>query len=275
MLWINFLALASFIAGLVAGWRAIKRGRAPFELDDTLLSWEENPAPVLHYDKFAAVIITFHSISVLVLCATLICSVNRAGPTPLSPTYESPLGRWLSATIGVDDPHVQRLSAVVAGLAVGIAAFIAGSVVVFPFVRWWVRPVLVHVVPDGIVYGQTYVTWPEIHDCRADPRYRLLRLSSSANPQSLVSVLHPPTDNLYAEVGHKIRELLPQPPESAAIAWHRRRPVVALAFSLIILSILLSAFWIYVRAQEWVWALLAFEAWVVTALGAKTIKTYF
>jgi hypothetical protein len=274
MLWINFLALTSFIAGFVAGWRAIKRGRTPFELDDTLLSWEENPAPVLHYDKLAAVIITFHSISVLVLCAMLICSVNRASPTPLSPTYESPLGRWLFATFGVDDPHVRRLSAVVAGLAVGITAFIAGSVVAFPFVRWWVRPVLVHVVPDGIVYGQTYVTWPEIRDCQADPRYRLLRLSSSANPQSLASVLRPPTDDLYAEAERKIRELL-QPSKSAVVAWHRRRPVVALALSLIILLILLFAFWIHVRVQEWVWALLTFEVWTVTALGAKAIKTYF
>jgi hypothetical protein len=238
------------------------------------LSWEENPAPVLRYDKLAAVIITFHSISVLVLCTMLICSVNRAGPAPLSPAYESPLGRWLFAIVGVDDPHVRRLSAVVASLAVGIAAFIAGSVAAFPFVRWWVRPVLVHIVPDGIVYGQSYVTWPEIRDCQVDPRHRLLRLSSSANPQSLASVLHPPTDDLYAEVEHKIRELLPQSPGSAVVAWYRRRPVIALALSLIILLILLSAFWAYARVQEWVWALLAFEVWAVTALGARTIKTY-
>jgi hypothetical protein len=266
MLWINFLALASSIAGFVAGWRAIQRGRAPFELD---------PAPVLRYDKLAAVIITFHSISVLVLCALLICSVNRAGPAPLSPAYESPLGRWLFAIVGVDDPHVRRLSIVVAGLAVGIAAFIAGSVVAFPFVRWWARPVLVHVVPDGIVYGQTYVTWPEIRDCQADPRYRLLRLSSSANPQSLAAILHPPTDDLYIEAERKIRELLPQPPESVVVAWYRRRSVIALALFLIILLILLSAFWTYARVQEWVWTLLAFEVWAVTALGAKAIKTYF
>ena len=43
----------------------------------------------------------------------------------------------------------------------------------------------------------------------------------------------------------------------------------------IILLILLSAFWARTRAEEWVWALLAFEVWAVSLLGAKTIRAYF
>jgi hypothetical protein len=276
MLWINFLALAAFIAGFVAGWRVIKRGRAPFKLDDTsLLSWEENPAPVLHYDKLAALIITFHGTSILVLCALLIFSVNRAADSPLSPTYKSPLGRWLLAIAGIDDPKTRQISAIVAGLAVGIGAFIGGSISAFPFVRWRARPVLVHIVPDGIIYGQTYVTWPEIADCRADPVHRLLRLSSSTRPQSLAAVLHPPTDTVYAKAERRIRESLLQTWESVPIAWYRRRPVAALSLSLIILVILVSAFWAYTYVTEWAWALLAFEIWAVAVLGAKTIRIYF
>jgi hypothetical protein len=181
----------------------------------------------------------------------------------------------LFAIAGVDDPKTRRLSAVVAGLAVGIGTFIGGTIAAFPFVRWRARPVLVHIVPDGIIYGQTYVTWPEIGDCRADPVHRLLRLSSSTRPQSLAAVLHPPTDAVYAKAERRIRESLTQARESAPIAWYRRRPVAALSLCLIILVILLSAFWAYTYVAEWVWALLAFEIWAVAVLGAKTIRTYF
>ncbi len=136
MLWINLLALGLAGVGLALGWIIISRRRRPYQLEGALLSWDENPPSVFRYDKFGAVLLTAHAASVVALSLLLVCSINRAAPSPISTDFESPGSRWLNLMIGVDDPQVRQLSFSAASLAAGIAGFLFGTIIVCPIVRW-------------------------------------------------------------------------------------------------------------------------------------------
>jgi hypothetical protein len=267
MLWINLLALGLAGAGFAVGWIAISRRRQPFRLEGALLSWDENPPSVFRYDKFGAVLLVAHAASVVALALLLVCSVNRAARSPTSTEFESPLGQWLNAAIGVDDPQVEQLSFSAASLAAGIAAFLFGTIVVFPIVRWWRRPVAVHIHPNGVLYGQAATPWEEIGHWQADPKHRLLRLFSSADPHVLSEICQPPTDSVFAEAVRALGEMVPDGRVGEGVAWHRHKWAPALAFLTGIVSALIIAGWAYRFVAEWVWLLYAVEAVLVAQAG--------
>ncbi len=267
MLWINLLALGLAGVGFALGWNAISQRRRPYRLEGALLSWDEAPASVFRYDKFGAVLLTAHATSVIALSLLLVCSVNRTAPSPVSTEFESPAGQWLSAIVGIEDPQVRQLSFFAASLAAGIAAFVAGTIVAFPFVRWWRRPVAVHIHPSGVLYGQVATPWEEIGHWQADPKRRLVRLFSSADPHALSEILQPPTDNVFVEVVRILGELIPQQQVREGVAWHLHKRGPALAFLAGIAGALVVAGWAYQFVAEWVWLLYAVEIVVVAQAG--------
>ena len=267
MLWINLLALGLAGVGFALGWIVISRRRRPFRLEGALLSWDESPPSVFRYDRFGAVLITAHASSVVALSLLLVCSINRSAPSPISMGFESPSGQWLSAMVGIDDPQVRQLSFLAAVLAAGIAGFLLGTIVVFPVVRWWRRPVAVHIHPNGVLYGQAATPWEEIGHWQADPKRRLVRLFSSADPHALSEILQPPTDNVFAEAVRLLRELVPDGRVDEGVPWHRHKWVPALAFLAGIAGALIVAGWAYRFVAEWVWLLYAVEVVLVTQAG--------
>jgi hypothetical protein len=267
MLWINLLALGLTGVGFAFGWIVISHRRRPYRLEGALLSWDENPPSIVRYDKFGAVLIAAHAASIIALSLLLVCSVNRTASSPVSMGFESPGGRWLKSTVGIDDPQVRRLSFTAASLAAGIGGFLLGTIVVFPIVRWRHRPVTVHIHPNGVLYGQVATSWEEIGRWQADPERRLVRLYSSADPHALSEICHPPTDNVFGEAVRLLGELVPDRRVDEGIAWHRHKGAPALAFLIGIAGALIVAGWAYQYVAEWVWLLYAVEIILAAQAG--------
>ncbi len=259
MIWINLLSLVAAIIGAWLGWRSISRRRRPFKFDGAILSWDENPPSVFRYDRLAGVIITFHACSLVLLSFLLLCSVNRAAPSPLSTTFKPPAQQQLIALVRVDDPHIRWLSVTAAIFAAWLAGSILGGIAVFPIVRVCRRPILVHIAPDGVIYGQVFAPWQDVGRLDIDTRHRLLRLFSSSRPHVLSVILHPPSEDILAEAERKIRDLLPLQGLADKTVSHARRWVSALPVFVGILIALAIAGWAYQFTAEWVWFLYGVE----------------
>lgn len=259
MLGINLLAFSCCIAGFAVGWNLIRKRRLPFEADNALVSWKENPPSAFQYDRFAAVGMAVHAASIVLLSALLLGAVNRAAPHPWSLDFRSPGGQWLESVVGIEDPQMRRLSMVAASIAAGMAGFTLGAFVSFPIVRWRVRPIRVHIVSSGIIYGSTYSPWSEIGHWQADQDRHLIWLFSKARPRVLSVILHPPTAEAFAAVEGQIQALVPGGRVPLKATWDRQRRVFAWAFFPGILAMLLVAFWARSYVAEWVWLLLGVE----------------
>ena len=259
MLWVNLVAFAAAVAGFAVGWNRIRKRRLPVQAEAALLSWDENPPSAFKYDSFAAVGIAVHALAVALLSVLLLESVNRAAPHPWSLEFRSPAGRWLESMVGIEDPQMRRLSMVAGSTAAGIAGFTLGGLLSFPIVRWRVRPIRVHIVPSGIIYGSTYSPWSEMGHWQADQERRLIWLFSKARPRVLSVILQPPTREVFAAVEGHIQALAPGERVPLRATWDRRRGIFAPAFCAGILAMLLVAFWARSYVAEWVWLLLGIE----------------
>ena len=257
MLAMNLITLVACGMGFLAGWRIVRRGRLPFESEDALLSWKEHPAAVFHYDKLGGFLITVHALATMTLCVLLVCSVNRAGASPISMAFESPASRWLATVVGLFDTQVPKLSAAIAALSAGIGGFAFGKLWSFPVSRWCIRPVLVHLHPEGIIYGQNGSQWQTISSYQVDRDRRLIKLFTYSRSGSPTFALHPPSDALFIEAESKMRDLLPDKKTDVTSPRFRQRWLSALLFCLTMLLLLLGAFWIYQHVAEWVWFLYA------------------
>ena len=127
-----------------------------------MLSWKENPAPTFQQDRLVGAGIAFHVCAIVLIAVLMIISVNRAAPSPFSLEFHSPTEEWLRKIVAVEDLGLKSISMVAAVLAAGIGGFTLGVIASFPFVGWFVRPILVHIVPDGLIYGNTYTSWQDI-----------------------------------------------------------------------------------------------------------------
>jgi hypothetical protein len=249
MLAINFLALGACGLGFAAGWRVIRQGRRPSITEEALLSWEENPAPALRYDALGTMLLAAHSVVVIALCVLLLCSVNQAGESPISMGFNSPTGQWLAAYVDLQDAQVQRLSAFIGGLSACFGAFAIGNLLSFPISRWRIQPVLVHLHPDGILYGQMGVPWEDVGAWEVDRERRLVKLHTRDRPNAPSVVLNPQTEDGFGEVERIIRDRLPEVQEPA----RRRRWPRAMLFGLVLLLAMLGGFWLYSFVAEWAW----------------------
>jgi hypothetical protein len=270
MLWINLVAIVCLILGFVIGWRTIRKHRLPFEPGNAILSWKENPAPTFQQDRLAGACIVFHACAIIVLSVLLIISVNRAAPSPFSLEFHSPTEVWLRRIVAVEDLGLKSISMVAAVLAAGIGGFTLGVIVSFPFVRWFVRPILVHIVPDGLIYGNFYTPWQDISRWGEEAKRRIIRMYAKKPAGALIIVLHPPNDALFKEVEEKIRSILPLSENGLYKRSPRQRMVTALVFFLGTSFLLAIAFWAYGYRAEWVWFLYGVEI-VALELGGRYI----
>jgi hypothetical protein len=268
MLWINSCAVFCLVLGLASGWRLIRKRRLPFVAGDAILSWQENPASMFAQDRLAGASVTFHAFAIVTLACLMLFSVNRSAPSPLSSEFQSPTQEWLRRTVGVDDPQMKSLSMVAAVLAAGIAAFTLGTLAAFPLACRFVRPITVHIVPDGLIYGNTFTAWQEIAHWQTDERRRLIRMFSKMPPGALAVILHPADDGLFKNVEEKIRSVLPDPENDLGWREPRKRLIFGLVFFPSIIIILASAFWVYSFRGEWVWFLYGLEI-VALEMGGK------
>lgn len=257
MLGINLAAVVLCGVGFFVGWRIIRRGRLPFESEDALLSWNEYPASVFHYDKLCGLLITVHALATMTLCVLLVCAVNRVSVSPIAWAFSSPASEWLARITGFHDRQVHQMSTVAAFLGAGIGAFNFGVLLSFPISRRFGRPVLVHLHPEGIIYGQNSALWREIGSYQVDPDRQLIKLFTHSSSRSPQFVLHPPSGALFIEAESKVRELLPDTRIRSGSSKLLKRWLSGGLFLLAILFVLLGAFWIYQYVAEWVWFLYA------------------
>jgi len=250
MLVINLVALAGFSLGFYAGWRAIRRGRMPVESQEALLSWQENPAPAWHYDVLEAFLVGAHMLTSMALCILLLLCVNRAGDGPFSMGFTSPTGELLASFVDLREGQVQRLSVFIGGLSACFGAFVFGNLLSFPISRWRIRPVLVHLHPDGIIYGQTFSPWQDVTERQVDGSKRLIKLFTHSHPRSPSIVLHPPPETSLSEVERVLADRMPdaQPVHPQGGRWF-----LALLFCLALLLVLLGGIWLYRYVAEWAW----------------------
>jgi hypothetical protein len=250
MLVINLLALGACGLGFAAGWRVVRRVRQPSITEEALLSWEENPAPAFRYDALGAGLIAAHAMVTMALCVLLLCSVNQVGDGPISPGFTSPTGEWLANFIDLQDMQVQRLSIFIGGLSACFGTFVFGYLLSFPISRWRIRPVLVHLHPNGILYGQTGVPWGNIGAYEIDHAGRLAKLHTHARPKTPSVVLAPASEDMFGAVERVLRDRLSgvkEPPQQ------ERRWPPALLLCLVLLLILLGGFWLFRFVAEWTW----------------------
>ncbi len=157
---------------------------------------------------------------------------------------------------------------VAAVLAAGIAAFTLGALAAFPLVRRFARPITVHIVADGLIYGNTYTAWQEIAHWQTDARKRLIRMFSKMPPGALAVVLHPPDAGLFKNVEEKIRSILPEPENDLGWRAPRKRLIFGLVFFPSIALCLAIAFWVFSFRGEWVWFLYGLEI-VALEMGGR------
>jgi hypothetical protein len=255
MLLINLVALGACGLGFVAGWRAVRRGRLPSEVTGAQLSWKENPAPVIRYDTLGGFLIAFHALATMALCVLLTGSVNQAGESPLSMAFTSPADQWVATFVDLHDTQLQWLSLFIAAGSAGIGAFVFGLVLSFPFSRWCIRPVLVHLHPDGIIYGQIGRPWKDIVFYQIDTDRRLFKIYTHSPSKAPTFVLHPISQAMFSDVERILRDLLPGKQVDGAPTGMRRRWWRGLVLCLAMLLILLVSFWVYRYVAEWVWFL--------------------
>jgi hypothetical protein len=250
MLMINLLALGACGLGFSAGWRVISQGRRPSITEETQLSWEEIPAHALRYDALGTVLLAVHSVVVMALCVLLVCSVNQAGDGPTSLGFTSPTGEWLANLVDLQDMQVQRLSVFIGGLSACFGAFAFGNLLSFPVSRRCIRPVLVHLQPHGILYGQMGVRWGDVGALDVDRERQFVKLYTRDRPNAPSVVLNPPAEDLFSDVERIIRDRLPevQEPTGQNRRWRR-----ATLFFVTLLLILLGGLWLYRFVAEWTW----------------------
>ena len=272
MLWINLCAVICLILGFVIGWRTIRKQRLPFEAGNAILSWKENPAPTFQQDRLVGVCIVFHACAIIALSLLLIISVNRAAPSPFSLEFHSPTEVWLRRIMAVEDLGLKSISMVAAALAAGIGGFTLGVIASFPFVGWFVRPILVHIVPDGLIYGSFYTPWQDFSRWAEEAKRRIIRMYAKKPAGALIIVLHPADETLFKEIGTKIRSMLPELENKPAERTIQQRLLAALVFFLGISCMVAFAFWILRFRGEWVWFLYGVEIVALELSGRYLVR---
>ncbi len=264
MLWINLVAIVCLILGFVIGWRTIRKHRLPFEAGNAILSWKENPAPTFQQDVLAGICILFHACAIILVSLLLIYSINQTAPSPFSLQYNSPAEEFIRKVIAEGDPGMKGISMFAALLGAGIGAYILGVIVSFPFVRWFVRPVLIHITPDGLIDGNTFTSWQDVGRWAVDAKRRIIRMYAKKPAGALIIVLQPANEALFKEVEGKIRSILPETENQPAERRLKQRLLAALVFFLGTSLLVAIAFWGLRFRGEWVWFLYALE---IVALG--------
>jgi hypothetical protein len=271
MLLINLVALGAFGVGFVLGWRIIKKGRMPYRLEGSLVEWDESPAPATHYDRLAAALIMTHSVAVVLLCALLVVSVNRAGDGPFSMVFHSPIGSWLAGIVGFEDRQTNDMSLFIAMLSAGIAAFTCGGIVSFPFSRRFIRPVHVHIHPQGVVYGQNSAQWHEVSSYQIDRERGIFKLFTQKHPNTPSFALRP-GEGLFEQVEKTLGELIPGKQGAATGAGSKSRDRRAFLFIVATVVLLIVAFWMYQYVAELVWFIYAAMIVAYSAIGTLIAK---
>jgi hypothetical protein len=270
VIWINLVAVSALGVGFTRAWNLIRERRKPLYPDNAVLSWRENPASVFRYDAFQGLTIILHGLAIAVVAVLLLGSVNRAAGSPLSLSFTSPAEEWLKSVVGVIDRQIGHLSFVSAALASGVAGFTLGGLLAFPIVRWRVRPILVHVVPDGVVYGNTFCPWSGVGPWQADDRRRIIRLHSRSGASAPMLVLQPPYEQAYRAALEGIRAKVPQVEGDRIAQLLRRRRLLGPILLVSVFIALLVAVLAHRYLAEWVWLLLVAEL-VALELGGQLL----
>ena len=269
MIWVNLVFVMAVGGSALLGWRTVAAGRRAWPVTSSapIASWQQ-PARwnLSGTGATMGLALAAHACSLITIAALLIAAVNRATADPLSLGYTAPGAEWITAMVGVNDPHLTRLSLWAAILTGFIAGTTVGAVAAFPLVTLFGPPVHVSVSADGVSVGNSLLPWAFVGATRAKPSRRHLLLSS-ADDARLLLALAPPTVELFERAQGAITGYTSAPrAEVPASASPGRGRDLLLLLSAIVAAILVAVV-AYRFATEAVWFLYGAEILGLAALG--------
>lgn len=259
----NGITLVCAIIGFLVGWWVIRRERRPSACDGALLCWDEEPVSAWQQGRLAALLITLHASSVILLGIAFLLEMNiHPGQQTLflvdATLFLPPVAS------GQFNSSVETIAA--AGLQV--VWFICGILLAFPFARHFVRPMHLAIMPNGVVKGPYLWEWSYLSHFTADPRSRLIRFYSSRMPDVACMAWRPPDENIYSQAVALLGQHLSPSPSLPLLVWYRRKSVLlALVLFAVTIPFVATGWLIYALGITWSWMFYTFITPLVVLLG--------
>jgi len=256
MNWVNVLAVVSAIIGLISGAKGLRAMRSKVSTRAEI-SWTQPPLSPWRYETPSMVAITVHSLGLLCLTGFVLFSLTRndlfAFPPKVSPSL---------------------LVSALALLAVFFTTYASGVMIAYHFTQQWISPINYGICNDGMLYGDSLISWKSFSYHEAGPEPGQISLYSSYSPRLRTWVLQPPADS-FATVLEVIHKHVPSiPPIFDSIPWQRSPVTLNLEMILLVTGALLPAIWGWMqnRPLVWMYALVAFV--FVQYFGIKLITVF-
>jgi hypothetical protein len=260
MFWLNGVALAAFIVGIVSSWRVLRSLRTPAAVDEPLVAWTEAPTPAWRHERFNAGLMTLHGACVLLLGALLMISVNR---------YRAP-----ATLLFLPVPTDRSFDAYMGTLLVGVVGYVCGSVAGFPMARRCVRQNPITLTAEGVVYGKSLTPWERFSRFRRDEVGRAIRLYSTYSPRIASIALRPPDPALFEAANELIARYVPENAPVPSVRWTRRRGTLLAGVLVPAAVLLLVGVWFLARPGPVAWTYYGLATYLLYAYGGRLMWRY-
>jgi len=268
MWWVYSTALIGAVIGFGLGWRVISRERRPSRSNDTLLSWTEQPVSVWRQDWKAALFITLHSASVVMLATLFLFDPSwRERNHSLFLLDATP---YMSLA---EQSRFHQTLYLLATCGLGLTWVVSGSILAFPVATQLIRPITISVVPTGVVRGPYLWTWDDLSHFGVYPRARLIRVYSRRTPEIACMAWQPPNEDVFHQAITLLEQHLPPGPPHIATPWYRRRSMLAgLLLFVITVPFVSGGVSVYTLAFTWAWLYYTFVTPLVLVLGGRVFR---
>jgi hypothetical protein len=224
------------------------------------ITWTQPPLSPWRYETPSMIVLSIHTLGLIVLTAFLLFSVTRH-PMFTSPSMSS----------------FEFLGFLVSLGGIVFTSHATGVVSSYHLAEPWIRPASYGISNEGMLYAGSLFGWQIYSRYEVRPEDTgLISLYSRYSPGLRTWVLQPPPES-FAKVLELIRRNLPsitiQTIDDSA-SWQRSPLMMVIGMAALVLGAILPAAWGWIQGQSWVWIYSFIAFFFVLVVGNRLIAIF-